>query len=110
MDYNMTVNACIGVYDGCVMTYLINPDRQIEFSFGSSTRYPFELLFAVPALRHFVELRTRPWKRLRYPSLEVNTTRPTRLRASTRLKERHSREQSSAADGQRLDRRQEPQS
>lgn len=56
MNSNMTVNACIGVYDGCVISYLINPDGQIEFSFGSSTRYPFELLFTAPALRHFVEL------------------------------------------------------
>jgi hypothetical protein len=55
MNSNLTVNACIGIRDGCGMKYLINADGQVEFSFGS-TRYPFEVTFDPPALRHFVEL------------------------------------------------------
>lgn len=55
MDSNLTVNACIGVRDGCGMRYLVDQDGHIEFSLGA-TRYPFELVFDVPALRHFMEL------------------------------------------------------
>ena len=55
MDENLTVNACIGVREGCGVKWLVNPDGQIEFSLGSP-RHPIELAFDLPALRHFVEL------------------------------------------------------
>jgi len=55
MDANLTVNACIGVRAGYGMKYLVNADGQVEFGFGSG-RYPFELVFDVLALRHFMEL------------------------------------------------------
>jgi hypothetical protein len=55
MDSNLTVNASIGVRDGCGMKYLTNADGMIEFSFGGE-RPTITVVFDVPALRHFAEL------------------------------------------------------
>lgn len=55
MCTKITVDTCVGIQKDCPVGYLINPDTQIEFSFGRE-RADFHVAFVPGSLREFLRL------------------------------------------------------
>lgn len=55
MHHSLTVDLCVGIRDGCPVTYLITADNQAEFSFGG-VRDGVTCAFEPASLRAFLML------------------------------------------------------
>lgn len=55
MHISLTVSAYVGIRKGCPMTYSVNSDNQIEFSFGG-TRDGFDFSFDAEAMKELLKL------------------------------------------------------
>jgi hypothetical protein len=55
MHISLTVSAYVGIRKGCPMTYSINSDNQIEFSFGGA-RDGFDFSFDIEAMKELLKL------------------------------------------------------